>query len=147
MSPALAAIIHGTYSAACDLLELNHKLKPMALLVTPTGHDAFMCDDDTQLPGVIQELRVLAAHSHASAVVLVTPGTAPTERIQVAIFYAEVVGASWVAHCAIADKPEASQPTLLEPIFEDGRRSAFHPLLLGNGPTHAGVPVVGPDAG
>lgn len=146
MSPAIAAILSGTYKASCDIVELNKRVPTLTLLLTPTGMQSFECAELGGDAESIWQLRNLAAHLQARSVVLVTQGHKPGDRVQVAVFYAEVAGASWIAHAAVQPRMEDEPaPTILHPVFHDGSKSSFYPLLTANG--RPGVPVIPTDAG
>ncbi len=138
MSPALAAIIAGTYKASCDIVELNKRVPSLALFSTPLGMQSFECGavgiDIASDSECIWELRNLAAELQARTVVLCTHGHRHGERIHVAVFYAEIAGASWVAHSALVPRMEDEPgPAIVHPVFADGADSSFYPLLRANG--------------
>ncbi len=148
MSPSLAAIITGTYKASCDIVEMDHTVPSLALLLTPLGMQSYewpRCAQDNESES-IWELRNLAAELMARTVVLTTYGHKPGSRIQVAVFYAEVPGASWVAHCAVLPRMEDDpSPAIVHPVFADGSASSFYPLLRVNG--RPGAALIPTDAG
>jgi hypothetical protein len=139
----MAALLVGTYKGSCDVVAISKRVPSVALFITPNGLESFECD---AVDGeCIWELRALADMARAYAVILTAPGHKPGARVQVAVFYAEVHGASWVAHCAVTPHTDESGPEIVEPIFDDGARSSFYPLLKTN--NTPGTPLIPTDAG
>lgn len=138
MSPLVAALMRGTVRAAQDIADISGKLAAMALVLTPRGtttleanRDSDLCNPDERLIA-IESLRIELEQVHARVVVL----CAPVQQANAMEFYAETItGDSWLGRSFIHNKPDG-KCQLLDPVWFDGAKSEFHPLIHRPKPKH-----------